>query len=37
MSFFQRHTDEPDVTLKDGWKFEKSGNDFRFGFGDSES
>lgn len=35
--FFQRHTDKPDGTLKDGWKFEKSGNEFRFDFGNSES
>jgi len=36
-SDMQRHTDKPDVTLKDGWKFEKSGNEFRFDFGNSES
>jgi len=35
--FFQRHTDKPDVTPTDGWKFEKSDNEFRFDFGDSEN
>ena len=37
INFFQRHADKPDVTLKDGWKFEISGNEFRFDFGESES
>lgn len=33
----QEDADKPDVTLKDSWKFEKSGNEFRFDFGKSES
>jgi len=36
-SAVQRHTDKPDVTPTDGWKFEKSDNEFRFDFGDSEN
>lgn len=35
--FSQEDADKPDVTLKDSWKFEKSGNEFRFDFGKSES